>query len=1764
MNTATTGGNQQLPAVASDRSGNFVVVWEDGASGGQVNAQSFSASGAPASGQFTVNTAGAGGNPNPSVAMNASGNFVVSWESGGSSVYVKTYSASGVAQTADVLVTNQRNGSSSAPVAMAADGSFVVAYVGSGTSANKSIYLQRFDPTGAAVGAASLVSGASSHGKVTAPSVAIDAEGDAVVAWVDTTSGSLVKAALAPAAMPVAAEFQVASLGADQQSQPSVGVDALGNFVIAFINSGNAPGVYCGRFAASGASLDTGPNLISSPNNVTQSSPAVAVREDGSYLIAWTAGNNLDGNNNGVFARSFNADGSASSSQFLVNTTTQNNQQDAAVAFRGGNAVVAWDGNGPGDSNGVFVQRYTMPQNVNQPPIITAPGQQTTQTNSTLRFSAAAGNAIAIADIDSYGGLETVRLDASNGTLSLSGTQGLSFTSGTGTSNSSMIFTGRLTAIDAALDGMTFVGASGYLGPASIQIQANDQGNTGSGGAQTTTASVAVAVDDAPPQVATPAAATPSPVTGNTANLSVLGSDPSGEQNLTYTWTTVGTPPAALTYSLNASNAAKSTTATFTKAGAYRFLVTITDAEGSSATSPVTVSVSQTLTSIGVAPSSVTLDENARQQFIATAYDQFAAPLSPQPTFAWSIASGGGAVTSAGLYTAPGSGVTGPVSLAATSGAVHGNASIQVVNATPTVAAPASASPATVTAATTTLSVLGADDGGESNLSYRWATTGMPPAAVSFSANGTNAAKNTVATFTKAGAYSFVVTVTDALGAAVTSSVNVMVSQTATIVSVSPTAAALNLDATRQFTVAARDQFGAAIVSPQGVAWSVSGVGSVSPGGLYTSGAAPGTATVNASIGAASSPSSAVTVTNATPTVAAAATASSNPVDSTSVALSALGADDGGEGNLTYTWATTGSVPAAVSFSGNGTNAAKNTVATFTSAGNYTFRVTIRDAQGASVSSSVGVTVNAALSRISVSPPWSFINEYTTQNFAAVAYDQFDTALASQPVFTWSVVGVGTVTQAGLLGLLGQVLPGGSYNSGGTPGAALVGASFGGVTGLASVWVANAAPTIATPAAASPNPVAGASTALSVLGADSGGEQNLTYTWTTIGNAPAAVAFSSNGTNASKNTIATFTRPGNYTFRVTVADPGGLTATSTVSVAVNPTLTTIDVSPGSATTAENGRQQFSAAAIDQFGSALVPQPAFVWTLPSGTGSVSSSGVYTAMTTPGAATVRASSGSVSGSATVTVINAAPTVVTAAAASPAVVTGTNSTLSALGTDDGGEANLVYSWALQGSAPAPVSFSVNGTNAAKNTTATFSKPGTYNFRVTMTDAGGLNATSTVTVVVNATLSSLIVSPGSVTLNEGGQQQFTAVALDQFGGALPTQPSFAWGLPAGVGSIDAGGRCTAPLGPGTATVRAATGGVRGYAAVTVANGAPTVAQPAAASPSAVTATTTQLSVLGADDGGEPNLVYTWATTGPTPGQVAFSANRSNAAKTCVATFAAPGAYTFQVTMTDADGLSTTSTVGVTVSPTLNTIAVTPTSASVVQGQGRQLIATAYDQFGNVLAAQPQFTWAITTGMGAVDPTGTYTAAAQPEADVVTASSGVVSGSASIQVVGPPNHPPVLSLPITLATPKDTPLLSRSADGDPIFASDPDAGGGSEQLTINVTHGSLTLSGMAGLSFSQGTGVGDTAMTFTGTIGAINAALEGARFTPAPRFTGAAAIRFTLTDQGNTGSGGPQSVIGELSINVTPVANDPPSVGTTPGAAPFTDGAGPSLLTRG
>ena len=179
------------------------------------------------------------------------------------------------------------------------------------------------------------------------------------------------------------------------------------------------------------------------------------------------------------------------------------------------------------------------------------------------------------------------------------------------------------------------------------------------------------------------------------------------------------------------------------------------------------------------------------------------------------------------------------------------------------------------------------------------------------------------------------------------------------------------------------------------------------------------------------------------------------------------------------------------------------------------------------------------------------------------------------------------------------------------------------------------------------------------------------------------------------------------------------------------------------------------------------------------------------------------------------NDAPSIATAASASPKIISSTSTVLSVLGADDNGEANLTYTWAATVTPGATVTFSANGSNAAKTTTATFTKAGNYTFQVTVKDAGNLTVTDTVTVTVNQTASGIAISPASVTLDTSASRQFSAAVTDQFSNAVSSMP-ITWSAN-GNGTITAGGLFTAGKSSGTASVIASSGTFVDTALVTV-----------------------------------------------------------------------------------------------------------------------------------------------------------------------------------------------------------------------------------------------------------------------------------------------------------------------------------------------------------
>jgi hypothetical protein len=137
---------------------------------------------------------------------------------------------------------------------------------------------------------------------------------------------------------------------------------------------------------------------------------------------------------------------------------------------------------------------------VNDAPVNHVPGPQTIPLNTSWVFSAATGNAIFISDVDAGSDPVQVTLKATDGTLTLNGTSGLTFSVGDGTDDPLMTFTGSIANINAALDGMKNLA----FGSGVITITTNDLGHNGIGGPLSATNTIQVTViDNLAPQLLT-------------------------------------------------------------------------------------------------------------------------------------------------------------------------------------------------------------------------------------------------------------------------------------------------------------------------------------------------------------------------------------------------------------------------------------------------------------------------------------------------------------------------------------------------------------------------------------------------------------------------------------------------------------------------------------------------------------------------------------------------------------------------------------------------------------------------------------------------------------------------------------------------------------------------------------------------------------------------------------------------------------------------------------------------------------------------------------------------------------------------------------------------------------------------------------------------------------------------------------------------------------------------------------------------------------
>jgi hypothetical protein len=164
----------------------------------------------------------------------------------------------------------------------------------------------------------------------------------------------------------VGSEFLVNSSTANLQAYASVALDADGDFVVAWgafgAQDGSERGVFARRFNSSG--VPQGAEFqVNSYTPGAQDIPSVSLDAGGGFVIAWTGYGGQDGSDNGIFAKRFNAAGVAQAAEFQVNVYTAGHQLSGAVSLgANGDFVVAWTSfstNQDGSGSGIFARRFS-------------------------------------------------------------------------------------------------------------------------------------------------------------------------------------------------------------------------------------------------------------------------------------------------------------------------------------------------------------------------------------------------------------------------------------------------------------------------------------------------------------------------------------------------------------------------------------------------------------------------------------------------------------------------------------------------------------------------------------------------------------------------------------------------------------------------------------------------------------------------------------------------------------------------------------------------------------------------------------------------------------------------------------------------------------------------------------------------------------------------------------------------------------------------------------------------------------------------------------------------------------------------------------------------------------------------------------------------------------------------------------------------------------------------------------------------------------
>ncbi|WP_395690903.1 tandem-95 repeat protein [Piscinibacter sp.] len=488
---------------------------------------------------------------------------------------------------------------------------------------------------------------------------------------------------------------------------------------------------------------------------------------------------------------------------------------------------------------------------------------------------------------------------------------------------------------------------------------------------------------------------------------------------------------------------------------------------------------------------------------------------------------------------------------------------------------------------------------------------------------------------------------------------------------------------------------------------------------------------------------------------------------------------------------------------------------------------------------------------------------------------------------------------------------------------------------------------------------------------------------------------------------------------------------------------------------------------------------------------------------------------------------------------------------------DVGATFTFALNGAAPAGLTFNADGSYSFNPANAAYQSLGVGQQTIitvpyTVTDNAGATSTANLVITVTGTNdapvanadtaaasedNALTITPATLLGNDTDIDNGTTLSITSVQGAVNGSVALVGGnvvfTPAANYNGPASFTYTVSDGNGGTSTATVTVNVAVVNDAPVAQAAAfTVAEDAAVVNGAVTATDV-----------DAGSTLSFALNGAAPAGLTFNSNGSYSFNPANAAYQSLGVgqqtvITVPYTVTDNTGATSTANLVITVTGTndapvanANTVAATEDTA---------LTITPATLLGNDTDIDSGTTLSITSVQGAVNgtvalvggnvvftPAANYNGPASFTYTVSDGNGGTSTATVTVNVAAV-NDAPLNSVPGTQAINEDTTRVFSSANGNAITVADIDSG--SLTTTLSAANGTLTLGSTAGVTV---TGNGSGTVTITGSAAAINTALNGTTFAPTANYSGSTTVTVSTSD-------GSASDTDSIAINITPVADAP------------------------